>query len=275
MIGRPSVIRARRVLDRFAAADGGLLAAGIAYNATLALIPLAVLVAAIGGFVLTDADSQRRFIDVIVTLAPPLKGVVDEIVRGLSSASTPLSVIGLVLAVWGTSRLYASVESAVGMMFVATGRRGFVSRTVRRIGSVVVLSTLVSAALVVVPALSVAGDLVRTVGPLEGSALTVGFVALAMLLAAGAVAALFRWLPPVIVPWAIVRRPALVVAIALLGITRAFTLLAPRLFGANAVYGTLGAIFLGLAWLDLVFVAILLGAAWVADRVLEPRMAAE
>ena len=67
MIGRPSVIRARRVLDRFAAADGGLLAAGIAYNATLALIPLAVLVAAIGGFVLTDADSQRRFIDVIVS----------------------------------------------------------------------------------------------------------------------------------------------------------------------------------------------------------------
>ena len=59
--------------------------------------------------------------------------------------------------------------------------------------------------------------------------------------------------------------------VALLAITRAFTLAAPRLFGANALYGTLGTIFLGLAWLDLVFVVILLGAAWVADRVIEPR----
>jgi membrane protein len=275
LIGRPSVVRARRVLDGFAAADGGLLAAGIAYNATFALIPVAVLVAALAGFVLKDPDSQRRFIDAIVTLAPPLNGVIEEIVRGLSAASTPLSVIGLVLAAWGASRLYASLESAIGMMFVATGRRGFVSRTVRRIGSVVVLSMVVSAALVAVPVLSVAGDLLRSVGPLEGTALTLGIVALALVFAAAAVAALFRWLPPAAVPWAVVRRPAVVVAIALLVITRAFTLFAPRLMGANAVYGTLGAIFLGLAWLDLVFVAILLGAAWVADRVLAPRTPAE
>jgi uncharacterized BrkB/YihY/UPF0761 family membrane protein len=57
------------------------------------------------------------------------------------------------------------------------------------------------------------------------------------------------------------------VAITLFVVTRAFTLLAPRLFAANAVYGTLGTIFLGLAWLNLVFLAILLGAAWVAERV--------
>ena len=265
------MLRARRVLDRFAAADGGLLAAGIAYNTTLALIPLAVIVAAIGGFVLTDPDSRGRFIDAIVTLAPPLKGVLDEIVAGLSAASTPLSLIGFVFAFWGTSRLYASLESAVGLMFVATGRRGLMSRTVRRLGSVLVLSMVVTVALVVVPALSVAGEVIREAGPFEGAVLTLGLVVVALVLATVALASLFRVLPPVPVAWATARRPAVVVAIALLLITRAFTLLAPRLFGANAVYGTLGAIFLGLAWLDLVFVAILLGAAWVADRVLEPR----
>jgi uncharacterized BrkB/YihY/UPF0761 family membrane protein len=232
-------------------------------------------VAAIGGLILTDPDSQDRFIAAIVTFAPPLRGVVDEIVSGLSSASTPVSVAGLVLAVWGTSRLYASLESAVGVMFAATGRRSFVSRTVRRIGSVLVITMVVSAALIVVPILSVLGDVVRAVGPLEGSALTLGLVGLALVLAATAVGAMFRWLPPAAVPWAVVRRPAIVVAVALLVITRGFTLVAPRLFGANALYGTLGAIFLGLAWLDLVFVAILLGAAWVADRVLAPRMPPE
>jgi uncharacterized BrkB/YihY/UPF0761 family membrane protein len=42
--------------------------------------------------------------------------------------------------------------------------------------------------------------------------------------------------------------------------------LAPRLFGANLVYGTLGAILVGLTWLDLVFTVVLLGAAWVRER---------
>ena len=49
-------------------------------------------------------------------------------------------------------------------------------------------------------------------------------------------------------------------------LTRVFVFLAPRLFGANLVYGTLGAILVGLTWLDLVFTVILLGAAWVRER---------
>jgi uncharacterized BrkB/YihY/UPF0761 family membrane protein len=45
-----------------------------------------------------------------------------------------------------------------------------------------------------------------------------------------------------------------------------FVFVAPRVFGANLVYGTLGAILIGLAWLDLVFTVVLLGAAWVRER---------
>jgi YihY family inner membrane protein len=205
-----------------------------------------------------------------VTLAPPLAGVIDEIVRGLASASPSVSVIGLVLAAWGTSRLFASLESGIGQVFAGTRRRGIVSRTVRRLGAVIVLAAIVAAALVVVPALSLAGDVVRAAGPLDGVPLTAILLAVALAVAAAAVGALYRFLSPVTVPWPIVRRPAVVVAVALLFVTRAFTLLAPRLFGANAVYGTLGTIGLGLAWLNLVFLAILLGAAWVADRMDDP-----
>ena len=248
-----------------------MLAAGLAYNAALAIVPVALLVAAIGGFILTDPDSQRRFVQAVVTVAPPLAGVIDEVVNGLAGASTSLSVIGLVLAAWGTSRLFASLESGIGQVFAGSPRRGFVSRTVRRIAAVLVLAMLVTAALVVVPVLSVAGDLIRSSGELEGALLTIGLLAAAVVLAAGAVAFLYRTLPSATASWATVRKPAVAVAIALLVITRVFTLLAPRLFGANAVFGTLGTIFLGLAWLNLVFVAILLGAAWVADRLAEPR----
>ena len=251
--------------------DGGLLAAGLAYNAALAIVPMALLVAAIGGFILTDPDSQRRFIGAVVTVAPPLAGVIDDVVTGLSGASTSLSVIGLALAAWGTSRLFASLESGIGQVFAGSPRRGFVSRTVRRIAAVIVLSMIVTAALVVVPVLSVAGDLIRASGEVEETVLTIGLSATAVVLAAVAVAFLYRILPSTTAPWATVRKPAVAVSIALLVITRVFTLAAPRLFGANAVYGTLGTIFLGLAWLNLVFVAILLGGAWVADRLAEPR----
>lgn len=266
LIGRPSVLRARRVLERFGAVDGGLLAAGIAYNAAFALLPLALLVAAIAGFLVTDPESRGRFVEAIVTFAPPLAGVIDEIARGMANASTSVSVIGLVLAVWGTSRLFASLESGIGQVFTGSRRRGLVSRTVRRLGSVIVLAMIVGAALLLVPALSVAGDVVRAAGPFEGTALTLALLVVALVVAALAVAALYRILPPVLAPWPLIRRPAIVVAVALLVLTRVFTLLAPRLFGANAVYGTLGTIFLGLAWLNLVFLAILLGAAWVAER---------
>lgn len=266
VIGRPSVIRARRVLERFGAVDGGLLAAGIAYNAAFALLPLALLVAAIAGIFIGDSERQRQFVQSIVAFAPPLKGVVDEIVRGMATASTPVSLISLALSFWGTSRLFASLESGIGQVFSGTPRRGFVSRTVRRLGSVAVLAAIVAAALVVVPALSVANDLLRASGPVDGAILTIALLVAALVVASVAVAAVYRILPPVTAPWGVVRRPSVVVALALLVITRAFTLLAPRLFGTNAVYGTLGTIFLGLAWLNLVFLAILLGAAWVAER---------
>jgi uncharacterized BrkB/YihY/UPF0761 family membrane protein len=60
--------------------------------------------------------------------------------------------------------------------------------------------------------------------------------------------------------------PAVVGAVALVVITRIFVFVAPRVFGANVVYGTLGAILVGLTWLDLVFSLVLLGAAWVRER---------
>src|SRR5204863_5710293 len=104
------VAAARRVLDRFGAADGGLLAAGIAYNAVLALIPVALLVTGIAGFFFTDPASRADLIDTIAGVLPPLSGVVDEIVAGLTRASPSLSILGLVLAAWGTSRLFAALE---------------------------------------------------------------------------------------------------------------------------------------------------------------------
>ena len=80
-------IRARLVLDRFDAAGGGLLAAGIAFNALFALIPLAIFASGVIGIFVKDPTSQEAITDFLTGLAPPLAGVLDAI-GDLANAST-------------------------------------------------------------------------------------------------------------------------------------------------------------------------------------------
>jgi membrane protein len=253
------------VLDRFNAVDGGLLAAGVAYNAALALIPLGLLATGLAGFILRDPARQADMIAAIVGFAPPLAGVIDEILSGLTAASPSVSVIALVLAGWGTSRLFAALESGIGQMFSGTPRRGLVRRTAWRLGSILVMAGILVAALIGAPAVAIVGDVAALSGPLDqlfGALLVV----LPMAVTGIALAAVYRFVPPARPAWQAIRLPAVVGAIVLVGLTRVFVFLTPRLFGANFVYGTLGAIFVGLAWLDLLFTVILIGAAWIRER---------
>lgn len=265
LIGLPRVTTARRVLDRFAAADGGLMAAGIAYNAVLAVIPLGLLATGLAGIVLNDAASRADLIRSIASILPPLAGVVDEIVDGLAKASPSLSVVGLALAAWGTSRLFAAIESGIAQMDLGSPRRSLIRRTARRIGSIVVLGGILLAAVLATPLLSIAVE----VSGASGGSWPVYDLLLALLppmLGGAALAAVYRLVPVSRPSWSAIATPAIVGAIALVVLTRAFVFVTPRIFGANLVYGTLGAILVGLAWLDLVFTIVLIGSAWVRER---------
>jgi membrane protein len=265
LIGSPRVGTARRVLDRFGAVDGGLLAAGIAYNAVLALIPIGLLATGIAGFVLTDPASRTDVVAAIAGLLPPLSGVVDEIVAGLSRASPSLSVVGLVLAGWGTTRLFASLESGVVQVGLDQARRGLVRRTARRIGSIAGVAVILLAALIAAPALAIGVEMAGTAG-VDRPLLDALLALLPPALAGIALAAIYRLIPVTQPSWRAISLPAVAGAIALVLVTRVFVFLTPRVFGTNVVYGTLGAILVGLAWLDLVFTVILIGAAWVDER---------
>ncbi|HET7703619.1 MAG TPA: YihY/virulence factor BrkB family protein [Candidatus Limnocylindrales bacterium] len=265
LIGLPRVATARRVLDRFSAVDGGLLAAGIAYNAVLALIPIGLLATGLAGIVLTDARSRAELVASIAGFLPPLAGVVDEVVGGLSLASPSVSLVGLVLAAWGTSRLFASLESGIGLMDLGGPRRSLVRRTARRVASIAVLAVMLLAALLAAPVLALAVELSGSSGGVR-PVLDALLAVIPPALAAGALVAVYRLIPVRRPAWRQIAVPALSGALALVVITRLFVFVTPRVFGANLVYGTLGAILVGLAWLDLVFTVVLIGAAWVRER---------
>jgi membrane protein len=263
--GAPRVATARRVLDRFGAVDGGLLAAGIAYNAVLALIPLGLLASGIAGIFLTDPRSRGDLVAAIVGLLPPLRGVVDEILGGLSRASPSVSLVGLVLAAWGTTRLFASLESGVVQVGSASLRRGLVRRTARRLASIMVVAGILLAALIAAPALAIAVEIAGAAG-VDRPLLDALLALLPPTLAGLALAAIYRLIPVVRPTWRSIALPAVIGAVALVVVTRVFVFLTPRIFGSNVVYGTLGAILVGLTWLDIVFTLILVGAVWVDER---------
>jgi membrane protein len=230
----------------------------------LALIPIGIVATGFAGLVLRDTESRAEMVRSIAAFLPPLAGVVDEIVAGLSRASPSLSIVGLVLAAWGTSRLYASLESAIAQMDVGGPRRSLARRTARRLGSIAVLAAVVLAALVATPALAIAVEMSGA-----GPAHVVLDLLLAILppaLGGLALAAVYRLIPLPRPSWRAIGPPTVVSAIALVVLTRLFVFVAPRIFGANLVYGTLGAILVGLTWLDLVFTVVLIGAAWVRER---------
>jgi membrane protein len=275
ILGSGRVTRARAVFDRYNHAGGGLLAAGIAYNTLFALIPMAVFGGAVLGFVVTDPDALATVKAALVEWAPPLASVLDEILRGLAAASPSLSIIGLVGMAWGATRLFSSLEMGIGAMFAEAPQRGLVARTLRRAASVLVVAAIVVAVFLATSVASFVSELGLLGEDVVGLAVIALLLGLPIVVSALALAIIYRVLPPVRAPWSAVVPPAVTIGVALVVLTRLFAVLAPRALGANFVYGTFGAIFVALAWLAIAFSMILIGAAWVRERMLAVEATAE
>ena len=268
IFGSARVVRARAVIDRYNAADGGLLAAGIAYNTLFALVPLALFAGGLVGFFISDARTLANIKSTLVDWAPPLAGVVDEVLDGIAAASPSLSLLGLAGMVWGATRLFSSLEIGIEAMFAEVPRRGLVARTVRRVASIAVVAGVVALAFVATSVASFAAELAPTEVSPAAVAMNLALVALPVVLTSLALGIVYRFLAPVRPRAADIARPALAVGFGLVVLTRLLAVVAPRVLGANFVYGTLGAIFVALGWLGLAFTLILIGAAWVRERML-------
>ena len=269
VFGSRRVTRARAVIDRYNAAGGGLLAAGIAYNTLFAIIPVALFGGAILGFFVTKPATLATVRDALTDWAPPLSSVVDEILRGLATASPTLSILGFLGMIWGATRLFASLEMGIEAMFSEAPRRGIVVRTLRRVASVLIVAGVIVAVFL---SASVASFLSELTGEGEGGLIRAVFLALLLalpsVLASAALMLVYELVPPVRPGRRAVILPAVTIGVGLVLLTRLFAAVAPRALGANFVYGTLGAIFVALAWLGLAYSMILIGAAWVRERML-------
>lgn len=261
------VVALRRILDRYGAAGGGLLANGLAYAALFAIVPAVVLVAGVAGLVYADPAARQQAVDVLAGVLPPLRELVDTVLDEAAREAAPVSIIGAVALIWGTSRFVVAFEDAIGRVMGKDRSRGLVAQNVGALVAVVLMVAAIPAS----AALSAVADFLEAgqqVGVLQavGAALSIALQALPIVATVAATILVYRIVPRPAPAWRATLVPGITVGLVLTAVARVFAFLAPRLIGTAALIGTLATVFAALAWLALSFQAILIGAAWVSER---------
>ncbi|MFC5972947.1 YhjD/YihY/BrkB family envelope integrity protein [Halomarina salina] len=164
----------RRVVTEFSQKNVTLMAAGIAYNAFVSLVPMLLLlllvVSVVGG------GLEDRLVDAADGSLPgPIADTITQIFQGGSTAAGA-SVVGLVVLIWGSLKIFRSLDTAFSEIYETEAENGFLDQV--RDG-LVVLGGLV-AAIVATVLISVAfaafADTVPYVGVLAPLVLVVGLV---------------------------------------------------------------------------------------------------
>ena len=259
----------RRVLDAYGQAGGGLLAGGLTYSAIFALLPGLLLLTAVLGFVVDDAERRTTIVRGIGEVLPPLEGLVATSLEQITSNAAGFGTLGLLGLVWGSSHFYGSLDDAIARIYRDEPRRGFLAKTVRGVLSIVLLVTVFVGTLALTGiASSLADDAAARLGAERAAFWRFAAPALAGVAFVAAAALTYRVIPGRATPWSALWLPALVAGIALTVLTQVFSFVAPRLLGVGSVYVTFVAVFAAMIWLSTGFQILLIGAAWARDRML-------
>lgn len=245
-------------------ASGGLLAAGLAFNALFAIIPALLFAIGLLGFFLGDPARAQELVESLVERVPALQGLATEVLGQLVDGRGAFSIVGIVGFAWGASGFYSSLDEAMRRLLPGGSPRGPIEQRIR---GVLVVFSLVGAALAAVIATSVVAllDAALLLPPgldglrLVGTAFTMLLFIVVVLLA--------YLIVPVAAPG--LRAALLPASLAGAGIglvTALFSTLAPVLVGRLAGLGLLATVFGALIWLRLVFEMLIYGAAWARVR---------
>lgn len=137
----------RRVYQKAGDDDIFFLAGGIAFNVLVAAIPFLLLLIAIFGYVLKSAvaDPEQTAVDYVLSILPPSQKIVAltrGLVRQVVGGRTQFGVLGSVLFIWSSTRLFGSLRSVLKHIFDLPEERGIVQGKVFDLGMVVVAGTL-------------------------------------------------------------------------------------------------------------------------------------
>ncbi len=267
----PAVQTLTSVLATYDAAGGGLVAGGLAYSALLALLPGLLLVLSVVALIVNDPGVRDQIVTLIAQAVPPLHDVARTALEQVSAGAAPTGIVALVGLVWGSSRFYASLDTAMSRVFRSAPRRNAVVQTVRGVLVSVLLVATPVAALIGGSMLSWLLDLAPAGVEIQGLVrgvlqIVAPFTSFVVFVLGTTV--VYRFVPARHVSMWALMPPAVSVGLVLAIIAQVFTFLAPRLAGTAALFGAFVAVFTVLAWLSISFNVLLLGACWTRVRLL-------
>jgi membrane protein len=270
-LARPRIVTTRRVLERFGTAGGGLLAGGLTYAALFALLPALLLLTSVLGLLVEDPERQRAIVESLGQSLPPLRGIVDATLERIAQGATISGTVGLIGLAWGASRFYGSLDDAFARIFVNAPPRNIIAQMLRGVVSVVLLVSMFIVGLALTGIASFLAE--QTTTRFGGSTVTFWAVVtplMTLVVFVVGMGVIYRMVPARHVPWTVLLLPAVLVGLGLTLVTQLFSYVAPRLILNAAVYGTFVAIFAAMIWLSTGFQLMLLGAAWIRERLGEP-----
>jgi membrane protein len=255
-----------------------LVAAGVAFYAFLAFVPLLSALALSYGLV-AEPSSVVAHMGALTRLMPAdAASLVAEQLESLTQTSDAGNGLGLVLALgiatYGASKGTGAVITALNIAYEVEERRGFVRRTLLTLSMTAAALLTLFLAVLAVSAL----HFLEAVAPELGGAARLGLKTLFFGLAAAAVvivlAALYRYGPNrPDAPWRWITPGSALATIVWLAASFGFGLYVANFADYNATYGSLGAVIAFLTWLYLSAYIILFGAE--LNSILEKEVARE
>ena len=177
----------------FSATGSGVLAQAIAYNALFAIFPLALLLAAILGYLSGTAAGQEQTLAVLGPVAPAAQRLLEHEIyhmvqyRGISGA------LGLVILIWSAKNVFLTITYALDRALGAPSDGPIVRNALVATLMIPLLGALLLASAVLPIALS---DIVHWGGLADVARLNqIAAYISSMLMFFCMAAALYRWLP--------------------------------------------------------------------------------
>ena len=278
----PPVLAVMDVMRAYDRGGGGMLAGALAYFGFFTVVPALLLFVGLLGVLVEDQSLRERLIQGLVDQLDPIREVAVEVVEGLADNGRTGTVIGVLGLRWGASGFYGALQGAMQRMFPGPGSRDFLQTRLRGvIAVVVVLAVLLLAVLLVfglpllnewfdarcaaltaldLPLVTSACDL--DIAQVTGAIGVAGAVGIAFL----AVLVVYVVVPPDGPSLRQALWPAVIVGVVIGLFTSLFGWVAPLLVRQWLTLGIVGSVFISLVWFNLVFQALVYGAAFARLR---------
>ncbi len=286
---RVSSLKPYRVWIQFSHNDGNLRTAGMSYQTLFAVFAALWVGFSIAGIWLTgDTRLMRAMIDLVDDAVPELIGthgstgvISEEALHSLGTAFGWTSAIALVAFLWtAVAWLYYTRQAVRAMFDLERDERNYALQKITDFGLAIVFGVILvvsaSVSVVTTEALTGALDLLGVGDDSFWSRLLARVVGFAISIALNffTLAAMFRVLSRVVIPWRPLAAGSLLGGLALSGLGVLSGLLIGGASG-NPLLASF-AVFVGLLlWFNMICRVILLSAAWIAvgmsDRGLDPR----